>query len=216
MKQLTALLSMVAFAVGLAHLTVAQQTTSQPSPLTGIVVSIDTTGGSIVLATKGKQQVAVMADAKTKVRVNAAEAGLTDVKPGMSIGVRSFAGLATDIRAYSPLGAAATRPSSDPFDYEGVVVSTDGIRKVTILKDDGKQETVEDTPSEIWLFLEDTYRGIGNDVGLANMGDLLPDMRVKVRRAPGTAPYHYIIRFRRPQTGSASQPATSQESRTRG
>ena len=75
---------------------------AKPSLLYGTVVSVDAASGKVVIAPKEGPQVTVTTDANTKVRVKDKDAALADVQPGMILRVSPAAGMATDIRAFTP------------------------------------------------------------------------------------------------------------------
>ena len=101
MKQLTAVLVMAAV-VGFNLMAVAQDTTVRPSALYGKVVSVDVTGGKIVVQPKEGAQVTVTTDANTKIKVSDKDATLGDIKPDMGIRVSPATGTAANIVVYTP------------------------------------------------------------------------------------------------------------------
>lgn len=104
MKQVATILA-IAAVVGFGLMALAQEGTSQPSAqaLTGKIVSVDATGGKVVMAKINGQQVTIATDANTKVKVNDKDASLGDVKANMPVAVRPVTGTATEIRVYTPL-----------------------------------------------------------------------------------------------------------------
>jgi hypothetical protein len=103
-KQLAAILA-IAAVIGFGLTALAQEGTSQPSShtLTGKIVSVDAAGGKIVVEPKDGAQVTVATDAKTKVRLNAKDATVGDLKADMSVEVvKPATGAATEIRASTP------------------------------------------------------------------------------------------------------------------
>jgi hypothetical protein len=85
----------------------AQGPYGQPPHLAGTVVSVDAAAGTVVVQPNDPQtaQVTVTTDGDTKIKVNAKEAALGDVKAGMDITVLPPNGTATEIRAYTMVAA---------------------------------------------------------------------------------------------------------------
>jgi hypothetical protein len=128
-------------------------TAHSPPPLCGVVVSVDTTTGNVVVATgcKGGTQVTVATDANTVITINGAVSTVANLAPGMLVRVVPPTGTATSITAYSPPAPQSLCGSVVSVDTTtgNVTVSTLGgtqvvvaTNSVTVVTIDGKISTV--------------------------------------------------------------------------
>ena len=162
----------------LAVVAIAVRTNAQekPSLLYGKVVSVDAAAGKVVILPKNSAEVTVATDANTTIQVNGKGASLGDVKPDMILRVSPATGTAADLRAFSP--PTNSNPSPKPSLLYGKVVSVDAAAgKVVILPKNGAEVTVATDAN--------TKIQVGGKE--AALGDVKPDMILRVSPATGTA-----------------------------
>ncbi len=180
MKQLIPFLAATVASLILTSLAGGQ--TTQPKPIYGKIVSVDTTTGKIVITvgTDTSRQVTVATDANTKVLISDKAGKLADLKVGMSVRIVPATGTATEIRAFSPKPAPTPPPASQPSCVYGKVVSVDataGKLVITVIPDNTRQVTIA-TDTATKVIVEDKPGTLAN---------VKAGMTVRVAPATGTA-----------------------------